>query len=309
MERVGLLGPPASGKTTFLAALSIAASQSPYDARIFGADEESADFLRHAARVITRDRQFPEATMPMNSHRWTMSMNAEVQASNRRRFGRQNKKAVVRAQFEIDSQTPERSPDVAAGSPRQQMAEYLAGHYGLILLFDPIQERRDGGAYDYFQHTLLEAVPQILGDGMFPGSRLPHYVAVCMTKFDSPDVYLLAREFGYISYDQGDPSGLPRVRDSEAERFFSEFCRRSRTDDGEMLRDALGNNFHHDRTRYFITSSIGFHIGESGKFHHEDWQNADHRMGGNSVEIRGRVRPINVLEPLLWLGQMSAQIH
>jgi hypothetical protein len=60
--------------------------------------------------------------------------------------------------------------------------------------------------------------------------------------------------------------------------------------------------FYPDRIKYFITSAIGFYRHDEGQFRVDDYQNTVQEADG-LVRIRGSIHPINVVEPLLWLGQ------
>ena len=66
------------------------------------------------------------------------------------------------------------------------LMDSLASCDALLLLFDPIREWQRGDAYNYFQGTLLRIAQRRMADRTQPGTKLPHYVAVCVTKFDEP---------------------------------------------------------------------------------------------------------------------------
>jgi hypothetical protein len=65
---------------------------------------------------------------------------------------------------------------------------------------------------------------------------------------------------------------------------------------------ALAKYFHPERIRYFVTSAIGFHLGQSQRFREDDPENLVEQTDG-TFKIRGQIYPINVLEAVLWLGQ------
>ena len=182
------------------------------------------------------------------------------------------------------------------------MIDYLAGCEGLLLLIDPIREREYGDSHEYFQGTLLRIAQRRLAM-VSPGSRLPHYVAVCITKFDDPEAYSFARMNGYRTYDENDPYLSPRVNDHDARTFLREFCVDSDVSDIDLVLNALDKYFLPDRIRYFVTTAIGFYRSRgSNRFKDEDYQNVV--MEGDRIpKIRGTINPINVLEPVLWLGQ------
>ncbi len=329
-KSIGLWGAPSSGKTTFLAALYIAVTRRrSTDMNIIGVDDASTNFLIESTRTMTNDHKFPPGTQQAAAYGWTLNMDTTVERTQSSRFGRRvTTTEVVSSQFNIDlrdapggyfghqpaqPQQPQQprlnlggggapaAGAATAASPEAEMMDYLTGCDGLLLLIDPVREHKFGDAHDYFQSTLLKIAQRKLAT---PGAspRLPHYVAVCITKFDHPDVYGFARLNGYRIYDDEDPFLFPRVAEDDAEAFFREFCRTSANSEAEMICSALTGYFRPDRVRFFVTSAIGFHLGQSARFRDDaDPQNAEERNGVSF--IRGRVYPINVLEPILWLGQ------
>ena len=206
--RVALWGPPGSGKTTFLSALYIAVARSRHQLMIYGADDESTDFLIEGAMGLTRDRSFPPATRGSRQFSWAVRLEAQIR--ERRLFGRHATRTVTRefgvdlldvpGESYADYGSVEPSASLVGGGgddigvARLSLADDLAACEGFILLFDPVREWRSGDSYDYFARTLLDIARQ------FPGSaRLPHYLAVCVTKFDDPDVYRRAVSGGYVT--------------------------------------------------------------------------------------------------------------
>src|SRR6266567_2524837 len=179
------------------------------------------------------------------------------------------------------------------------MASYLANCQGLLLLVDPIRERQLGDAHEFFYGTLLRIAQRV---EVPPGQRLPHYVAVCVTKFDDPTVFRFARDNDFLSYSEDDPLLLPRVHNDEAEEFMRDLLAGSPLSDADMVLGALRQYFYPERIRYFVTSSVGFHVGPSGEFRENDYANVV-QVDAGKFQIRGQVHPINVAEPLLWLGE------
>jgi len=329
IKSIGLWGAPQSGKTTYLASLYVAISRASMELNIFGIDDASTDFLVSASSSLSRGHGFPAATETVGSYRWIMSMATHVQVPRRSRFGRADTPDVpLHVQFNIDmrdvpgavfgyqsaAKEPEESPyrlDLGGQSTHalagpgllpgtEDMMDYLAGCDGLLFLVDPVREREFGDSHEYFQNTLLRVAQRKVAS-MPPGSRLPHHVAVCITKFDHPQVYKFARLNGYRTYDENDPYLFPRVHDDDAEAFFKDLCDNSGMGDADLISNSLSRYFHPQRVRYFVTSSVGFYR-HGGRFREEDFQNTVEQEDG-SVRIRGQIHPINVLEPMLWLGQ------
>lgn len=331
-KSIGLWGAPASGKTTFLASLYIAVNRRiPPDMNIFGVDDASTDFLIKSTHTMTDDQKFPGGTQQAVSYGWTLNMNTTVERVHTSRFGKKTTVSeVIPSKLNIDlrdapggyfgyragqqPQPPQAQQRVnlggvgapaqgapAAVSPEDEMMDYLSGCDGLLLLIDPIREQELGDAHNYFQTTLLKiAQRKLAAFGAEP--RLPHHVAVCITKFDHPSVYGYARRNGYRVYDEEDPYLFPRVHEDDAEAFFRDFCRSSPKSEAGMICSALTGFFQPERVRFFVSSAIGFNLGQSSRFREDD-DPQNTVDGPNGPVIRGRVHPINVLEPILWLGQ------
>jgi hypothetical protein len=325
LRRIGLWGAPRSGKTTYLAALNVAVVRSRRDLLLYGVDDEATEFLAENTDLLTRERRFPPATQALRPLSWAMQMPTQrVQPS---RFGKFGKRVVetVPVQLNLDlldapggsfSSVPGQGggpanisglgfddDDASApDDPEAELIDHLASCDGIVFLFDPIREQREGDAYQYFQGTLLRIAQRRLGQGGRVSARLPQYVAVCITKFDDPSVYRRARLGGYRTFDESDPYMFPRVHDDFAATFFAELCRVSDLGDADLVSGAIRQYFMPERVRYFITSAIGFYVGKASRFREQDYQNAV-PDGSGEMRIRGAIRPINVVEPLLWLGQ------
>jgi hypothetical protein len=310
---IGLWGAPESGKTTFLAALYTAAARSGLGISIFGSDDESTDFLIRNNRMLSVEHRFPPATQIVTSYRWN------VNVAGSRRPGAQG---AVPVQFSIDlkdapgkiheNQQGRPDPDVelppAGGTGRhalddEDMMDYLASCRGLLLLVDPVREQKSGDTHEYFQGTMLKIAQRGLRSGS-ASLKLPHYVAVCITKFDHPDVYGFARRHNFRTYRDDDPYQFPRVHSRDAEEFFRELGKSTDISDADLICNALGQFFEPERIRYFVTSAIGFYC-NGARFREEDRDNTIEQSGGPPM-VRGQIYPINVLEPILWLGQNIA---
>jgi hypothetical protein len=329
LRRIGLWGATQSGKSTFLSALYIAVSRFPQpDVLIYGVDSTSTDFLINNTSLLNYNHIFPPATQVEQQLAWNMRM--RIPNRSRRRFmgkgdgtvpfdmridlqdapgrvfasvpGREAQQEAQQGRLSLPGEVskPDQSRDVAS---------YLADCEGVLLLIDPLRERKTGDAHEYFHGTLLRMAERAM-PSVPAGERLAHYVAVCVTKFDDPDVYCFARDNGYRFHHTSDPHMFPRISDADSERFLHELCRGYRKSDIKLVTSSLGKYFYPDRIRYFVTSAVGFYADEDGQFQDEDYQNVVPQQGGPGEEvtytIRGAIHPINVVEPLLWLGESVA---
>lgn len=335
LSRVGLWGAPSSGKTTYLAALNVAVQLAAADElMIYGTDDASTDFLVDNTARLTRDRHFPPPTAVEQQLSWVVNMN--VDAPVRRRFRRTQLETapfqlnldLLDEPGEVYNSSRDGIPPVGAGggtplgfddeddgeddapgtgaATEESVMDDLAGCDGLLLLFDPTKEWEDGDAYNYFQGTLLRIAQRRLSGRTDPGARLPHYVAVCVTKFDHPDVYWHAKKRGYRSFDPDDPYLFPRVPNELAEKFFADLVHETERGNANLMPNALRRYFYPDRVRFFVVSAIGFYLSRKvNRFQDQNFMNTVAEPGGGP-RIRGAIHPINVVEPLVWLGRSLA---
>ena len=314
-RHVGLWGATQSGKTTFISALFLATGRlASNDVRIRGNNSDSTDFLIRNTHTLNQERRFPDPTIARQPLSWTIQMLVPNRA--RRRFFRSAPERVP-FDFNVDVQDvggfehgalPEADRsrlDIGgdgAAAPRTDIAAYFATCQGLLLLIDPIRELNDGDAYNFFFGTLLRLAQE---QPVPAGQKLPHYIAVCVTKFDDPVVYEFGRDYGLISYRDDDPAMLPRVHPEETEAFIEQLFRGMPKSDVELLVGGLHQYFYADHIKFFVSSAVGFYIGPHGMFNVLDYKNVAVDGDGKPI-IRGQIRPINVAEPLLWLGERIA---
>ena len=333
--KVGMWGAPGSGKTTFLAALSIASLNSASESLMFyGVDKASNEFLTQETARLTHRRQFPPATNAERHLSWIMHMETQVPV---RKWGLPS--TVTRPfEFSLDMlDAPGRmfadTPEVGAGVGRNsgfsaggasarlgfedededatigdedRFVDDLAGCRGVLLLFDPIREWKQGDAFNYFHGTLMKLAQRLMPGRSRPGAKLPQYIAVCTTMFDQQDVYRRARERGYSKPSLTDPHLFPRVSDELAERFFVDMVKEAQRGNADLVRNALRHFFERDRVKFFVTSAVGFHLDRRlGMFQEAEFSNVEH--AGGEPRIRGPIYPINVIEPLIWLGRSLAK--
>jgi hypothetical protein len=326
MGRIGLWGPPGSGKTTYLAALNIAVLQArDRPLRLYGADDESTAFLKEQTARLTADRVFPDATTADQQLSWVLSMDQEIMVP-KKPFGRKPVTVPVDINLDLLDAPGDRFSDRPKGASglgeesaalgfddeedadlpadtSEDMMDQLSGCNGLVLLFDPTREWDQGDMFNYFQGTLLEIAQRRMQGRTEGDGRLPHYVAVCVTKFDHPDVYRRAKRGGYRTFSASDPHLFPRVPDEFGEEFFTNLVREADRGNAELVPNALRSFFRPERVQFFVTSAIGFHLSKrSARFQEGDFMNLVSK-GGGDFHIRGPIHPINVVEPLLWLGQ------
>ncbi|MGI5506205.1 hypothetical protein [Lentzea sp. CA-135723] len=331
--RLGLWGPPGSGKTTYLAALKLATMRRAEGVGnwiMSGLDDESTRFLQDSTDQLTHQRSFPTATTTDKSMLFRFTGEREV--TRRNRFGRKVVEMepisfeldvldVPGRRYDSDRPAPDRpqereqdldfgGEDLAGTQTRlaepmssveqeNQLLDHLQMCHGIVYLFDPERDSTEHDAFRFFHPVLDKLTERVMSQVHFNGARLPHHVAVCVTKFDQPNIYRQAQLKGYTLMD-GEPPYLPRVPNDSAAEFFAMLCADplSNTD---LVEKGLRQYF--STLNYFITSSIGFYVA-GNRFRAQDSLNVERVSAGkDGFRIKGRVYPINVLEPLLWLYQ------
>ena len=303
---VAMWGPPRSGKTTFLAALNIAlARQNPVGWRLVGIDTPSTQTLVTLTTDLA-NRRFPRATIALDQYTWALERSLQALPPRRRlRLGWRREQVpsvsldLVDASGELFSLEGRRNPEA-----ENDLFKNLENSRGIIYVFDPVREFSRG---DIFEHTIgvLNRLARRMADAdALTSGRLPHHVAVCVTKFDQAKVLETASRLFLTTVDEADRFGFPRVADEDAEELFTELTEIVSTT-ADMVPQALRRFFLPERMKFFITSSIGFHVNPlTGSYDPDDYQNEipdENEPGG--MRVRGAVHPINVVEPILWLAR------
>jgi hypothetical protein len=299
---ITMLGASETGKTTFLAALQIALlRQDHLGWSLTGDNPGSTQAMIKFMNDMTHGHTFPPATVErLENYRWSLT----AQVSGGRgwhwlRFRRQIRS--VRIPLDLVD-----GPGGAADGTRifgralaENLIASLAGSAGIMLFFDPLSEYERGDAFQHLYGVLTLLRSQAENQG-----RLPHYVAVCITKFDAIPVYRSARALRVLERNPEEQQ-FPRVPEEYAQEFLAHLIKMSRSDDASLILPLLRQTFHEDRIRFFVTSAIGFYVDSPvGVFDPDDYQN---HVPGKPDRIRGGVYPINVVEPVLWLGRIVAK--
>ena len=303
-QSIAMWGAPASGKTTFLAALSLALNRRGTAWNVTGADDASEDVLIKLTMSLSKGHAFPKATQGIEHYRWML--NGRVTRTARSIFRTEQHHEPVKIGLDlVDASGEIASPKQVGLGIRNEFVDDLAHSRGIVFIFDPIREFIEG---DAFEHTfsMVVQLARRLADTLpdFNG-RLPHHVAVCVTKFDEIRVFETARKLGLIVPSPDDAYEFPRVADEDARELFCRLCEVSGSGNAEMVLNALEQHFEADRIKYFVTSAIGFYLDPRIRvFDPDDPQNLlpDDSAPGK-FRIRGPIHPINVVEPLLWLSE------
>jgi hypothetical protein len=300
---ITMLGAHKTGKTTFLAALQIALlRRADLGWSLTGDNPGSTQALVNFMTDMTDNHIFPRPTGAIENYRW--SLEAELPRRGPREWRRWGfRRRDLQVQIPLDLMD---APGEAADGSQMygramsdQLVANLASSVGIVLFYDPVTEFDRG---DAFRHT-YGMLAQLRSQAQRRG-KLPHYVAVCITKFDEIRVFESAQKLRMLEYE---PEGeeFPRVPEEHAEDFFHRLVRLSRSDNAGLILPTLQQTFREDRVRFFVTSAIGFYLDPTiGVFDPDDYQN---HIPGEVNRIRGPIYPINVIEPVLWLGKNAAR--
>ncbi|PWI06444.1 hypothetical protein DIZ27_33680 [Streptomyces sp. NWU339] len=295
--RIGVWGSPASGKTTFLGALRLAALDpaGPFGRwQVVPSDDVSERFLVETARKLAIDKVFPPATQAVRPYAWRFRGDLSGTAFGRRRLWR--RRPANRLEFELSvldvpggAYEDLRSDGIAARS-----IDHLARAQGLVYLFDPLREAQDSDSFAYLNGTLTRITRLCMQENRLDGPYLPHHLAVCLTKFDDPEVFDRARRGGWT--DLG-PNGVPVVSDPAG--FFDWLADDLHGSTMRLVGQTLRANFHPARLHFFTTSAIGFGTMPGGSIDLRRFGNVNVVDGG--YRIVGPLRPYNVMDPLVAL--------
>jgi len=319
-----LWGAPGSGKATYVAALPHALNQAGASAGrwvLHPLTETATATLINWTHQMVNEGSFPTTTGIRDPTELVWRCVGDLTGSQYVRRGRFRRRSRTTSRLDLalldvsgqvfghdarDRRLPSGFADMAL--------QHLARAQGLVYLFDPVGDHDGKAAAEYVNRTLTMLSRTVMAEGRLIGLYLPHYVAVCITKLDHPEVFRWAREAGLVNYG---PDGMPRVLDRHAGDLFDAICQGEfrtyqRTDGPSpavLVRNLLRRYFHPDRIRYYAVSSIGYRKppgwGDRATerpgfmFDPDDFSNVTERDGER--RIRGPVEPVNVIEPLIEL--------
>jgi hypothetical protein len=301
---IAMLGPAGSGKTTFLAALGISLARTRYERSkelwtIVGEDAVSTSALIEMTEQLV-NRSFPEATQGIDYLHWRLY--GRVPVVERRRLVRRHREETVTIGLDI----ADAAADLGAG-PMAELLDALLNSRGIVFVLDPAREIQVGDAFSYCWR-IVAGMASRRSASERPLDRLPHFVAVCISKFDDIRVFRSAQALNLVDIDPDDPHGFPRVDDDDARDFLRHLCEMSPSGTAELVMQTLETYFRPERVKYFVNSSIGFYVDAySDGFDPDDFVNCLPDQNADRKErIRGPINPINVLEPILWLSKQIA---
>jgi hypothetical protein len=297
---IAMLGPTESGKSTFLCALRKALLEQGEDWVVFARDLASRQALDNMSNALRSEGGLPMTTKTVESMRWILSGTVERKERKGRFGGEKSIKDRVELTLRLTDAPGELGrADQVGRRERNVLINQLAESRGIVYMFDPIREFAHGDAFQRAESVLGELIGQVPD---FSG-KLPHRLAVCVTKLDDPRVFRTALDLNLLIRDDDNRWGFPRVHDADAQTLFRALAAISGSGEGEAVLMLLEQLFHPDRISYFVTSAVGFMVNKRTKrFDPRDTANV-YRIGSGQPFVRGPVHPINVVEPVLWIAR------
>lgn len=300
--RIGLWGSPRSGKTTYLAALRIAAHEpvSGYDWVVSGRNPASQDFIIDKVNELVDKLAFPIPTVGVNELEWNFQGNRERRAGNwlARLFDRLTASGAGESDIEfivhLQDAAGETYGETASRAQVESLMHHLMHADGIVYLFDPIGNAEEElTSFKFFFATLERLAAQLRAEGRLERGRLPHDISVCVTKFDDPAIFQAAME-AHVVY-QVEPGSIPNVPPEIAGDFLDSICEDDRS---RFVLQSLRKSFLPERIQYFATSSIGFRVDPRRGFDFASCANVD-----ENGKLLSAPTPINTLEPIISLAE------
>jgi hypothetical protein len=303
---IAMLGPTESGKSTFLCALRKALLEQDDDWMIFTRDAISQGRLDEMSSALNSEGGLPLGTTTVETLEWILGGTIE-RKERKGRFGAESKiKDRVEIKLRLTDAPGELGNSNRIGiATRNELISKLAESSGILYMFDPIREFTHGDSFQRTDSLLTELMGKASQEPGFDG-KLPHHLAVCVTKLDDPRVFTSARDLGLLIPNDDSKWGFPTVHEADAQVLFHALGEISRSGNGEALPKLFEQHFHPERISYYVTSAVGFMVNKrTRRFDPRDTENV-YRIASGDTLVRGPVHPINVVEPVLWIVRRLA---
>ncbi|MDF3301354.1 hypothetical protein [Streptomyces tropicalis] len=312
---VTLWGGMGSGKSTLLAALSRAVQDPAYGKwSIWPEDHASHTFLRDLARILHRDRTFPNATLTeQRPVRFTLAgdlTGTRFSRAGRRRWRRGTDRGRDLTEFKVTVRDlPGEAFDLHSRTGAAlggKLVKDLGASRAMVYVVDPVREWQVNGDdgpvgpdarqnADFFTDVLAGVATEIHMRGEREGNLLPHSIAVCLAKFDDDRVFRFACEQGNVRLNPR--TGQPEVMD--AKRLFDGLCQAFPHGSLREIQQQIELFFAPERVGYFVCSAVGFWVDPERGF---DFENPSLvNPVEDDVRFVAPPQPVNILEPFLFL--------
>lgn len=300
--RIGIWGSGQSGRTTFVTVLGLLDWQTfpgGNQWRVVPANKHTREFISVRAEQLRTCKEFPPATLESED----LSFNLLCRRPRRRpmRWWRPARLAEITVTLQ----------DIAGGDflgkelDKERAPSHLSTADAVVYFFDPTydaQQAQERGLHsvDYFIALEIALARSAIDRERPPDRFFRQRIAVCVPKLDDEYVFRMARRYGCVQTEPG-TGGRPWVPTRHARRLFEALCRDQEEYRTDFLLTRLNHSFRPDRISFHALSSIGFWIPEAGRFDPDDVCNVltSKQEDGPSTTLRGDLRPVHVLDPLV----------
>ncbi len=297
--KIGLWGGPSSGKTTYLSALRMAALLEPEGGwRVTGLEKEfpgSSTFLAANTKLL-RQGGFPQATT--NPSEYKFEINGTVTPkllSGLPDILRKMAGIERQVNFSLYVRDYPGGDFSQMSDIQDSMWKNLAECDGLIYLYD-VETKFD--AFDYVNLT-PDFLLQLTAPQRRINNKLPQFLAICISKFDSREVFEPLREAGLVQNNLKDPRLTPYV--TEPKKAFEKLA-------DPLVTKTMERFFDPQRIQYFFSSSVGFYAPPNSPINMEDYSNVGDLPGGPKIRSGRNTFPVNVFTPLMWIEAQTTAL-
>jgi hypothetical protein len=310
--RIGIWGSTQSGRTTFLTVLAGLGWQrwrGGEEWRVLPANRTTEELVKKRRRQLAEGKKFPDNTLPRVAEQLSFQLERKRrEGSGLLRWLRPKRVAQITLQLQ------DRAGEQFGGERRQASANsYLADSDVLLYFFDPTyDDPYDAPKYhsvDFFAAVEAHLAMAAAQDDDLHGPFLPKHIAVCMPKLDDQRVFNAARFYGCAETDPD--TGLPWVPSRLAGLLLEKIFQDQHRHEADFLFSRLRSSFAPDRISFHALSSVGFWIPENGEFDPRDVCNVvdvpqpEGSASPPARRVRGEIRPLHVLDPLISLVQRA----
>jgi GTPase SAR1 family protein len=264
--QIGMWGPSAAGKTTYLASLYLHRKAKGWDIDVLDQeDKDTVGFIDREVSALAKG-QFPSATAAGTLRQYRLHITRPVKAF----LGRRRNSYTV-SMIDISGE------DIVSGSSyRDIYFDSLKQCQGLVMLIDPEEPHGTESPFGSYFSNLFNLIQQVDSTEL----RL----AVCITKVD------LDRHWAVVS----------KVSETNREGYQENLHDYLKQIIGRSAYEQIEDVFGQHRGRLFAVSSVGRYEsvdGERPNVVREYGQSADARI----IHLDNYWQPINIFQPLEWI--------
>ena len=186
---------------------------------LFTRDPASQRRLEEMSSALISEGGFPLPTRTVDTIQWILAGPVE---RKERKGGRFSQVTTIKDRVEITLRLTDAPGGLGRAdriglTERNELIKQLADSRGILYMFDPIREHTHGDAFQRTESLLGELFGVLSEEPDFDG-KLPHHLAVCVTKLDDPRVFKTAQDLDLLIPDHNSKWGFPRVHEADSRR-------------------------------------------------------------------------------------------